>query len=279
MKSTDVGIKEESNIFYATPGSRAKKLFYYVTCTGHFYYQDTYSLVRDNYNSLLIMYILNGSAQIQCYGKSYYVKKDDVVLLNCFDPHAYKAIKDLETIWFHFDTQNGRELYENIYDVQGCVMESGNSYIIKQYIQRIYDMHKKGVIIEEALSSAYIARIIAEIFTMEHTESNQDNTSIEESVQYISQNYSKKLLVKELADQAALSQYYFSRQFKKETGFTPHEYITKTRITQAKILLKSTNKKLFEIAGLCGLSDEASLIKLFKRYSNMTPGQFRNTDF
>ena len=43
-----------------------------------------------------------------------------------------------------------------------------------------------------------------------------------------------------LADRVGLSLYHFIRSFKKETGFTPHDYIIHTRINTAKYLLKNT---------------------------------------
>ena len=46
----------------------------------------------------------------------------------------------------------------------------------------------------------------------------------EEIIAYINEHFAEKFSVEELAAQAGLSQYHFIRVFKKETGFTPHEY-------------------------------------------------------
>ena len=64
MKTKERGIKPDSDIFFSTPSNQTLKLFYYVTCTGHFYYEDFYRLHRDSYNSFLIMHIVKGKANI-----------------------------------------------------------------------------------------------------------------------------------------------------------------------------------------------------------------------
>lgn len=275
MRAWEEGIRQESEIYFATPGSRAKSLFYYVTCAGHFYYDSNYHLERENYNSLLIMYVLNGSGKVSCYDKTLPVRKDDVVLLNCFDWHGYEAGQGFETLWVHFDGWNSRELFQALYDIQGCVMSNRDGYIIKKYLQKIYDMHAGGKMVNEALQSAYLSRILAEFFDWEENMAGRDGRMVEDGIQFMKQHLPENLTVKEIAAHVALSEFYFSRCFKKETGFTPYEYLSNLRVNRAKKLLKETDKSLMDIAEECGFSNDGNFIRTFKKHTDITPGVFR----
>lgn len=275
MKSKEAKILEKSDIFFATPSMRAKNLFYYVTCVGHFYYEDTYRLEREKYNSLLILYVLHGHGKASCYHQTFSLKKNDILLLNCYDWHSYQAEKDFETLWVHFDGLNSRALFETLYEQQECIMKVNDPFLVLDYLKTIYAIHEKGEWIPEALQSAYLSRIFAEFFHGEERIHSKKCSLIEQSIAYIRENLSKPMTIKEVADHVSLSEFYFSRYFKKETGFTPYEYISNLRIHQAKILLRNTEKSLYEIAVACGFSNEGNLIRTFKKHTDCTPGVFR----
>jgi len=68
------------------------------------------------------------------------------------------------------------------------------------------------------------------------------------------------------------------RQFKKEVGLTPHEYLHAYRIAKAKSSIRK-GLPLIEVAYACGFSDQSHLTRLFKRKVGVvTPGQFSVTN-
>ena len=78
-----------------------------------------------------------------------------------------------------------------------------------------------------------------------------------------------------MAKEAALSKYHFSRIFKKETGFSPLEYVFNTKINLAKTILITTNRKIADIALDLGFSSESSFINAFKSRTGFSPNGFR----
>jgi len=278
MRTTEKGVKPSSELFFSSPSNQAKNLFFYVVCTGHYMYEDNYVLKRDNYNSFLIMHIIKGSVKIEFDNTSYIAKMGDTTLINCHKPHSYSSIGDLDTIWFHFDGSNSRDIYNELSNLYNSVIVAKNSSNIINRIYKIYDIYKSGKKVSEAVQSAYIYRILTEFFKNPDNDTSDKNSVIDKVINYIEENYEKDLAISELAKIAGFSEYYFSRIFKKQTGFSPYEYIIKTRIVSAKVLLKSTNMSLREIAYKCGFSNESSFSNTFKKLTNMTPGTFRNTD-
>lgn len=270
-------ILPESELFYATPSNLACKIFFYVTCAGHFYYEEGYRLLRNQYHSYLIMYIINGSAKVMCNDKEYIAKKGDVVFMNCYNAHGYEACKKLETLWFHFDSVQAAEYFNEINQLHECVITLKDPYPVVNGMNKIVQMHRLGKNINEAMQSAYISRILASFFAPSGQYSDNRKHLVEDTIAYIGDHLSEELCIKELAKNVSISEFHFSRVFKKETSYTVREYITKTRVTHAKVLLKSTRLSLKEIAYRCGFSNESSFSNAFKRNTDMTPGKFRST--
>ena len=68
---------------------------------------------------------------------------------------------------------------------------------------------------------------------------------------------------------------YLSTLFKKETGMTLTEYVTKKRIEHAAFLLVSTNLQIQTIAQNCGIYDVNYFTKMFKKQTGKTPREYR----
>ena len=70
---------------------------------------------------------------------------------------------------------------------------------------------------------------------------------------------------------------YLSGLFKKETGTTLTEYVNKKRVEHGILLLNSTTLQIQTIAQYCGIPDVNYFTKLFKKYYNKTPKDYRNS--
>lgn len=93
---------------------------------------------------------------------------------------------------------------------------------------------------------------------------------------YIDQNYSASLSLDALADMVHLSPSYFSKLFKREMGENLSTYILNTRIERAKFLLRTTDKKAYEIAEEVGIYDPVYFSKIFKKVTGLKPKEYRD---
>lgn len=101
------------------------------------------------------------------------------------------------------------------------------------------------------------------------------HTDIANAAAYIRGHYQDPLTLDMLAGLARLSKYHFVRLFKKQLGETPYDYLTNCRISRAKLLLRSTDASLDEIAEAVGYQSKSNFIAQFKALTGTTPARYR----
>ncbi len=94
---------------------------------------------------------------------------------------------------------------------------------------------------------------------------------------YVEANLGQTISVGDLAAEARLSNGHFCRAFKATLGETPHTYVVRRRVEQAQLLMLTTTDPLSQIAAVCGLTDQAHLTRLFRRFVGQTPLSWRRT--
>jgi AraC family transcriptional regulator len=76
---------------------------------------------------------------------------------------------------------------------------------------------------------------------------------------------------------AGLSLHHFLRLFREVHGITPHRYITRRRMEEAKRLLKETELSVGQIAVEVGLPNQSSFSRLFRAHAAVPPLVYRLT--
>ena len=94
-------------------------------------------------------------------------------------------------------------------------------------------------------------------------------------IDYINLNIQNNLSVNEIANLFYVSPTYLSRTFKKETGISVIEYINKLRIKYSTLLLIDTCLPIQDIGRIIGINDINYFSRVFKKYMNETPTQYR----
>ncbi|WP_409292602.1 helix-turn-helix domain-containing protein [Peribacillus sp. SCS-37] len=98
---------------------------------------------------------------------------------------------------------------------------------------------------------------------------------IESAIQYIQLNYGEPLTLKSISNRVYLSQSYFSRLFKEETGMTFIEYVTFVRVQKAKGMLRLSSLPIEVIANNTGFANSSYFATAFKKLVGKTPTEYR----
>lgn len=98
----------------------------------------------------------------------------------------------------------------------------------------------------------------------------------EQCKDYIYKNYHCKIYLEDVAEAIGISQGHLSRVFHEDTGMSIQEYILRFRVERAANLLRYSEASLMEISDYVCFHSQSHFGSVFKKYMNMTPGQYRN---
>lgn len=104
---------------------------------------------------------------------------------------------------------------------------------------------------------------------------NKYDSLINKICEIIIKNIGKDKLLDIIAEELELSKDYIGKLFKNKIGITLNEYSTILKMEYGKKLLKTSNKKVYEISEELGYSTVDYFSKLFKNYTGLTPVQYR----
>lgn len=105
---------------------------------------------------------------------------------------------------------------------------------------------------------------------------SKNNELIRKAIAYIAQHYNTNPTLEEVAGQVHLNPAYFSSLFKECTETTFKEFLNIVRIEEGKNLLTSTDYSIIDIAVALGYDNQSYFSKVFKKYTGLTPKQYRS---
>ena len=179
----------------------------------------------------------------------------------CMSIELHISDKDLEPVGFF---ENPQILIKNA--------DSENENFFRRMLQIYKSPQKNNLMLKsvfyEFLYSCYLENRNQKIFSNEFVD-------IAVGIDYIENNLSYDISVKELAKLCNMSASNFRRIFTKYSGVSPMEYKNILRIAKAKELLRNTNISITEIAEQLGFYDSSYFTKVFYKKCAYKPGEYR----
>ncbi len=99
--------------------------------------------------------------------------------------------------------------------------------------------------------------------------------ALEPALTYMNENFRQNISAGSLAELCGFSYSYFSRSFQRLMHRKIPDYLNSLRVAEAEKLLISTSMSVTEIALATGFETSSYFIKIFRRYKNLSPRQFR----
>lgn len=202
---------------------------------------------------------------------------------NCKSENIYEI-----TIQFHEDLLNNKLLslkdFKPIKDLfnkskQGILFDGNTAMKLMPSIKSltstngIKDFIKLLKLLRE-LADSKSQRLLSQNVLRDSAYENSDR--LRKVHEFIKQNYSRKILLKEVSAVVNMSQSSFNRFIKKRTGKTFIEYMNNKRIAHATELLIETDMSVGEIAYRSGFNSIANFNRLFKQLKNTSPSKFKS---
>ena len=104
---------------------------------------------------------------------------------------------------------------------------------------------------------------------------NAESPSIARARQYINEHHAEDLSLSAVAQAAHMSTFYFCKQFKKATGLSFTEYLSRVRVEKAKEQLLKPHVRVSEVAYEVGFQSLTHFNRVFKKLNGESPTDYR----
>ena len=243
-----------------------------------------------DHSAVEILLTMEGSVTYTVEDAVYQVRKGEVLILPpdmphaltmgegssrylfLFEPEGILSMRDIKTMSPHFH----RPFY---------LHDGSEAHIrIREILLRIQDVYEKRELMWNTMCYSYLLRIytiLAQRYLNGVRSRPAETGRIVESevitaaMTYINNHYSQDLSLEDVAGFAGFSRYYFSRSFKKQTGYSFKDYLCQKRLQVAMDLLIRTDKSMKDVAADSGFGSVATFNRVFREKKGCTPTQFR----
>ena len=155
------------------------------------------------------------------------------------------------------------------------------SALIMAMMADIEDGSPAGALYGESLANSlavYLLKRYSNLTTkLEPYRGGLSRSILNRVLEYINANLSDNLELGVLAKVAGVNLYHFARAFKQSTGQSPHQYVIRRRIEQAKELLGHPQVSIIEASACTGFVDQSHFSKVFRRIVGVSPSEYRNS--
>ena len=107
--------------------------------------------------------------------------------------------------------------------------------------------------------------------------SHASSAELEKCMNYISDNCTQDIDVKDVCNMFGMGYDSFRHKFKAIYGISPQGYLIYCRLKKASELLGSTDMSCTDIAQECGFCDSAQFCKMFKKQFGFTPTEYKKS--
>ena len=244
-----------------------------------------------NHSAVEILLTLEGSVTYTVEDKTFQVRKGEILIvppdmlhslvmgegssryLFLFEPDALMSMRDIKYMASYFNKPFH-------------LRDGSDAHVrIRELLLRANDAYEKREMLWNTVCYSCILRIYATLGQRylggvirpragEHT-GNMDGEVINAVMTYINNHYKEELTLEEVAKFAGFSRYYFSRTFKRQTGYSFKDYLNQKRIQVAMDLLIRTNRGMREVALESGFGSVATFNRAFREKKGCTPTEYR----
>ena len=239
-------------------------------------------------------HVLEGEIAVSVSSEKYVLKTGDILFVSPGELHSVAPHKlpitynvaVLSTSLFEFREPNFfEECFTNPLIKQALLfprlITNKHMYYseIEHFISKIFDKETESKALIYSNLIALFSFLIHNSLMVPRKVGTTDKHAedIKLCLNYIDDNYAKKIKLSDLANLVHTSPNYFCKYFKEYTGVTPFTHIIYVRIKKACSFLLKTNDSILTVAGNCGFENISLFIREFKKNMECTPSAYRKS--
>ena len=224
----------------------------------------------------LLLFTLRGNGFLRMKGKRYNLTAGTIAFVPRNIPCSYGTVSGglWEFYWIHPNGDLATTFLDGIsrseqYLALGCV-----DYPYERRLESLLSLCAQTEPNTDLLISQQVSELLHHV-SMQLTDLSGNSSFSQRAIQYIEQHYAQKTTVQEIADSLFVSVPHLIRVFKKEMGYTPHEFLTEYRLNVVTHYLEFGDQSVETIAEQTGFSSSIHFISSFRKLYGCTPVQYR----
>lgn len=247
-------------------------------------YQENYCFDNNtrNYEGYLFQYTLDGCGILEKDGSSYKLTKGKAFLMTFpNDSKYYLPLEEYPSeswthFYIHFTGPAVEPFFKRINELSEPILSLElDSPPIRMFF-KLFDLIKSQKQLERYKGSEWLyGFLISLLRSVEFPPNTKRSHHVLSSINWMQTNYSTSQNIEDMCREIGVSFSHLTRQFYKEQGLTPIQYLSHLRMEHAMHLLLNTDLKIDLIAKKCGFSSGNYFSKVFKKHVHLTPIEYR----
>lgn len=245
---------------------------------------DNFSHSSSLFNSVILLFVLDGNVSLNIMEKSYDLKQEDFIVINknriCeFDRNKEYLLAVIKIDYHMLCSITGKT---NVTFRCNSAKEKGIKYdkfryIIGEFLNE-YAVDYENITFSKLSNFYKLCNYMVQYFTITDRPDSmrKSDSKLDDVLLYLEKNYNRKVSLEEISKYVYMAPTSFSRFFHKAMGMTYVSYINQLRLNYAEDALLYSTQSITEIALNAGFSNISAFNRLFKKVYGVSPGQFKN---
>jgi AraC-like DNA-binding protein len=215
------------------------------------------------------LYVFRGKGILHV-GLPYPLKTGRAYLMPPRTPHLEASREPMDTLWIGL---KGRRLRGQ--EKKG--LQFGDCAQMAPLLEQIWLCAERPYSTSGPELDGLVQAALAKFLHLIAIKRVREHDLLDHAVELLHREFQTSLRVTELAARLGFSEGYFFRAFKRRTGCTPVQYLTRLRIEHALKLLRHSSLSVSRVARLVGYRDPLYFSRIFKRLTGGPPSGRRQT--
>ncbi len=231
--------------------------------------------------NFIIHFVLEGKGVFETGDQRYALSGGQGFLIEPEDVIFYQAdgAEPWTYIWIGFDGTDARQCIEDIgIHREQPTFQCQEGQQLKQLVLEMIHGETGEICNAYRLQSllyGFFAVLMRDAVPIGHRSHLDENVYVNRALQYIRNNYRKRINVGQIAEAACVSRSYLYKLFQRSMGMSPLEFLIGFRLSRAGELLLMTEMSIESVALDSGFCDSRAFSKSFKRQYRVSPLKYR----